>query len=58
MTSDRATRRRVYMRDYMRRYRHTYGGGRERQAPTYPIHTPRLEVGLGATIARSFRESA
>ena len=47
MTSDRATRRRVYMRDYMRRYRHTYGGGRERQAPTYPIHTPRAEVGLG-----------
>ena len=50
--------RRAYMRDYMRRYRHTYGGGRERQAPTYPIHTPRLEVGLGAVIARSFRESA
>ena len=49
--------RRAYMRDYMRRYRHTYGGGRG-GAPTYPIHTPRVEVGLGAVIARSFRESA
>ena len=48
--------RRAYMRDYMRRYRH--GLRLKRSSLNFPIHAPKHDIGLGATIARSFRESA
>lgn len=43
-------------RDYMRQWRRSQST--TRSALRYPLHSPRYDIGVGATIARSFRESA
>lgn len=46
---------RAYRREYMRRYRQ--GLRLNRTAFHWPL-TPRHDIGVGATFARAFRESA
>ena len=56
MTHKTASDRRAYHREYMRRYRQ--GLRLNRTAIHHPITAPRYDIGIGATIARAFRESA